>query len=141
LESDLKPLAAVLLTAATVAALAVPAEAAVPQHKKPTETVACGKKTAEVWNTGSLVAAKNPCGKWLVIMHSTTSQSNPNTYYLSVTPGAHFNIANLDWLDGDDPGTYDPFFVQLAPAHASCGDLYAKNSHGKATYLGGCPDW
>lgn len=134
-----RPLAAVLLSAATLAALAAPAGAAVPQHRKPTDTVPCGKKAAEVWNTGSLVAAKNPCRQWLIIEHRTWSQSSPNTTDVSVAPGAHFNIGNLDWLG--DPEWPDPFSVRLAAGPSDCGLRYARNSHGKYTDVGGCPDW
>jgi hypothetical protein len=120
-------------------AVAPPAEAAVPQHQKPTFTVPCDKKSALIWNTGHLVAAKNPCRQWLLIEHTTWSQSSPNRVDISVAPGAHFNIANLDWAG--DPEFPDPFHARLAPAAATCGQRYAKNSHGKPARLGGCPDW
>jgi hypothetical protein len=105
-----KPLAALLVSAATVAALAVPAGAAVPKTAA-TDLVPCGKKVARIWNTGSQVAAKNPCSKWLVLQHTDSSQSDPSTGYISVAPGAQFST-NLAW---NDPGERFGAFLDRHP--------------------------
>jgi hypothetical protein len=124
-----KPLTAALLTAAAVSTLAVPAGAAVPQHRQPTQTLACGKKTAQLWNTGWLVAAKNPCRQWLIIRHFTASQSDPGPAYMSVAPGAHFSVGRLDWNELGESTD-----MHLAGGPNCDGNLYLRNSHGKPSY-------
>lgn len=117
-----------LLLAVAAALFPGTAHAAVPQRLKPDYTLACGKKAAHVWNTGSKVAAKNKCRQWLVIRHWTSSQSNPSLSYISVAPGAHFNWP-LAWND-----IGEGFEVSLASAPHPCGHRIAKNSHGKNTW-------
>lgn len=67
---------AVPVATTTVPTLAVPAGAAVPKTA-PTNLVPCGKKVARIWNTGSQVAAKNPCSKWLVLQHNGRLVNSP----------------------------------------------------------------
>jgi hypothetical protein len=114
-----KPLAALLLAAATVAALAVPAGAAVP--KTATDlTFPCNDgsgKSAQVWST-RYFAAKNPCrSSYLVIGYGGSPDSQSSGSMVDVAPGAHFSqgrrsvltwqvhLGQPDWCSGYD-GNY-----------------------------------
>jgi hypothetical protein len=125
-----KPVAALFIAVSSLAVVSSPAGAAVPKSK-PDQTLVCGKKTAQLWMDDTHVAAKNSCKKeWLIIEHWTASQSDPGPMTDSVAPGAHFNI-RLSWND-----IGEVTHIRLA-SKAACdvdGNLYLKNSHGKASY-------
>jgi hypothetical protein len=132
-----KPLAALLLTAATVATLAVPAGAAVPKHDAPNATLTCGTRSARVWVSFTRMAADNQCkSQWLVISVGNGSQSDPMGYSVSVAPGAHFNWAGDHTLSGDieqDVG----WNLAARPWCSDGGRVINKHSHGKPG--GPCP--
>src|SRR5581483_6924072 len=85
-----KPLAALALAAASVAALAVPAGAAVPKRPA-SQTVPCNDgsgKAAQIWQRPGELAAKNPCSTWLVLGYGTryASGAPANAYALAARP-------------------------------------------------------
>jgi len=89
----MKKLAVLALVPAAVAALAVPAGAAV-SASRPTYTIACpdGPGTARVWVTvkqGQMrtLAADNPCDQWL----TTILTGSYGAGVIGVEPGAHLN--------------------------------------------------
>jgi hypothetical protein len=105
-----KPLASLLISAAAVAALAVPAGAAVPT-KQATQTVPCNDgsgKSAQVWNTAGHLAATNPCRMWLLMGYgSSTYASGADSNGYALAPGAHFNwgrprAVRVDYARPDD---------------------------------------
>jgi hypothetical protein len=119
-----KPLAAVLLFAAAVAALAVPAGAAVEKNgpdvpkTKPTFTVPCGKKVAKWWADPNPLtqngpahvthfAGANPCKQWL----SYTFSGNFGTFTYYLRPGGHFTW----WDDGVTTHKYPTSFPDADP--------------------------
>jgi hypothetical protein len=86
---------ALLLVPAAVAALGVPAGAAVP--KKPaTQTFPCNDgsgRSAQLWGNGTTrLAAENPCtSQWLDIGIGPEYYSSAPDMLLELAPGAHFN--------------------------------------------------
>ena len=88
-----KPLAALALAAASVAALAVPAGAAVPKRPA-SQTVPCNDgsgKAAQIWQRPGELAAKNPCSTWLVLGYGTRYASGAPANAYALAAGAHFN--------------------------------------------------
>ncbi|MEA2685286.1 MAG: hypothetical protein QOE93_481, partial [Actinomycetota bacterium] len=87
-----KPLAALLLAAASVAAMAVPAGAAVPKGLADL-TFPCNDgsgKSAQVWT--SILAAKNPCrSAYLTFWFGHAPEGESSGQAVNVAPGAHFN--------------------------------------------------
>jgi hypothetical protein len=123
-----KPLAALLLSAASVAALAVPAGAATVSKTPPTATLHCGNRTARIWNTGTFVAGDNRCAKqWLILSYVVASQTNGGTIDRSVAPGAYFRHDGWD-MTNEQQGTLS---LRLASGPACGGEVYRKHSHGK----------
>ncbi len=118
-----KPLVSLVLTAATVAVLAVPAGAAVP--KKPaTQTIPCNDgsgRSAEAWSTGPVTfAAKNPCRtQWLDIAVGPEYGSGAPDSVLEVAPGAHFNWSKKETIHWAVAESFD--YARLSPGN-SCGD-------------------
>jgi hypothetical protein len=98
-----KPLAALALAAAAVAALTVPAGAATPTAKKPDYALTCrdGKHTAKVWLAPYRAVNNCPAhsGQWLVISGSWNDEAigDDDFWATDVQPGASFsNKGNLD---------------------------------------------
>jgi hypothetical protein len=88
-----KPLAALLLSTATVAALAVPAGAAVP-NRPASATIPCNDgsgKSARIWHRPGQLAAKNPCRRWLELDYGGQSYNGAFDDAYVLAPGAHFN--------------------------------------------------
>jgi hypothetical protein len=124
-----RPLAALLLSAATVAALAVPAGADVPKTA-PELTVPCNDGTghsAALW-MGRHFAAKNPChAGYLVIEYTYSQGSQSKGEALNVAPGAHFNKGtpfSPVWYHVD--GVVSDIVCQNWGTY-----VVAKNGHGK----------
>lgn len=121
-----KPLAVLLISAATVAALAVPAGAAVP-HSPADLTFPCNDgsgKSAQVWNTRTF-AAKNPCrSAYLTFWFSHDAEGQSSGSAMNVAPGAHFNTGR------PSGGVYN-----IALGYFQCGYdgtwLVAPGGHGK----------
>ena len=89
-----RPVAAVLLSAASLVALAVPAGAAVP--KRPADqTFPCNDgsgKAAQVWQWSGHLAAKNPCStEWLFVTYGSQFYNSAFDSAMGLAPGAHFN--------------------------------------------------
>lgn len=109
-----KPLATLLLVPAAVAALAVPAGAAVPD-KPADRTVPCpdGPGAARIWSMvkgGRLtkLAADNPCDQWLPIELGQDGSGDLHGV-VDVAPRAHFNRqVNLPYQGaGPNPASGD----------------------------------
>lgn len=92
-----KPLASLLIASATVAALAVPAGAAVPKTAAD-QTIPCNDgsgKSAQVWMGRGQFAEKNPCRtQWLFVLYGGQYYSGAYGDAAGLAPGAHFNWTN-----------------------------------------------
>lgn len=124
-----KPLVALFLSAAAIAALAVPADAAVPS-KRADRTIDCNDGTgrvARVWTTKNF-AADNPCADYLVIRWMDKESASKDEA-LNVAPGAHFNAG------GAAKHTPAGIFSVTVGAPRWCTNwgtyLVTKGSHGK----------
>jgi hypothetical protein len=135
-----KPLAALLLSAATVAALAVPAGAAVP--KQPADlALQCGNQTARAWHTKKLLAGENPCqSQWLRVAWTAWSPRSgklASNVIVNVAPGAHFNWAGRYVA----PRGYSQHLYAFLDTAPMCGVLTVlPGSHGKPVDSDPCPD-
>jgi len=117
-----KSLAVLALAAATVATLAVPAGAAVP-NRPAQGGLRCDGVVTRLWFDAKHLAADNAgCSSWYVIQHDGAT--------IDVAPGAHFNVqlATLGLTAGDG------LYYQHLSDTWGCGDfVFGRNSHGRPT--------
>jgi hypothetical protein len=118
--------------------VADPAGAAVPTTS-PTDTVGCANgKTARVWTHFQsndqkldLLAAENPCDRWLEIAWPGLSASDPYGDWIYVAPHSTFNWdlpRLLEWGVGEDSFEYNG--ISLVPAQAACVHNYETENGG-----------
>ncbi len=114
-------LSGALIAAAAVAALAVPAGAAVPT-RPPQGGLQCDSVVTRLWFDAKHVAADNAgCSSWYIIRYAGVT--------IDVAPGAHFNV-NLATL-GQPDATSELYLQQLSDSWG-CGDfVFWRNSHGR----------
>jgi hypothetical protein len=125
-----RPLIALVMSAATVVTLAVPAGAAVPKTA-PDATVPCpapAQGVARVWYSHGHLAAKNPCSQWFVFWGEVVGPPPIHPTHYNVAPGAHFNARAVT---RDHQFGYRGFLSEPQCSWSATNYTVLRGSHGK----------